>query len=100
MKEKLSGVLGGVGVIVFYLVYVAFSVIPVVVLDFPLWLCFIVFFLLTTVPFADILYFGVEIWAFIVALKEPSSLISILMFISFGLHLYTIAYRIYSSRHH
>lgn len=98
MKDKLVSVLGGAGAIVFYLLNIIFAVIPAVVLDFPIWVCFIVFFLLLSVPFADILYFGVEIWAFVAALKNPSSFISILMFSSFGLHLYSIAYRIYSSR--
>ena len=98
MKDKLVGALGVAGAIIYYLISVVLAVVPTVVLDFPIWVCFIVFFLLISVPFADILYFGVEIWAFIVALKDPSSFISILMFIAFGLHLYSIAYRIYSSR--
>ncbi len=91
MKNKLTALFGTFGSVLSYLASFLLSIAPLLVLDLPLWADMIILILLNAaqlVPFLGMVpVLGVYVWAFIVALRAPSELLSILFFIAFAFNL-------------
>ena len=90
MKDKLSGALGGVGVVLWYIVSFLYSFAPLLFLKFPFWLDFILIVVMSTVPLiGEIVRFALYIWAFVVVLNQPIDAISIVFFVFAALYFFT-----------
>ena len=85
IKDWLLSTLGVFGLILYYAFIAAFSFAPLPILGFPWWLDFLIICAVLWVPFADIAYFGVWVWAFIVALGFPTTVYSVIFYVCFGI---------------
>lgn len=82
LKEWLLGALGGVGFLVFFLIVCTLNILPILILDFPLWAIVLICFALSFFEWAQFLYLGVWIWALVVALGSPINWFSIVYFVA------------------
>ena len=55
--EKLKDILGGFGIVLYYIISIAVAIIPVAAIGFDWWLSFIIFFVMTLIPYVK-LFFG------------------------------------------
>lgn len=87
MKEKLQSSLGSFGVILWLALSLVACVIPVLVLDFSFWwslLVLAVVFIFNTL--GGVVMFVLYIWAFIVAVQGPQSVITVVFYVCFVLY--------------
>lgn len=61
--NKLKSLLGGFGVIIYYLISFAVAVLPVAAIGFNWWLSIIIFFIISIIPFTNIIFW---IWSIVV----------------------------------
>ena len=61
--NKLKSLFGGLGIIIYYLISFAVAALPVVAIGFNWWLSFIIFFLISIIPFTNIIFW---VWSIIV----------------------------------
>lgn len=61
--EKLKDILGGFGIVLYYIISIAVAIIPVAAIGFDWWLSFIIFFVMTLIPYVNIIFW---IWAIVV----------------------------------
>lgn len=62
------------------------NLLPMLILDFPTWLYFLVFAALWFVPILQLPYLGIWIWAFVVCLGRPITWLSIVFMVAFVLY--------------
>ena len=100
MKEKLCDIFGGFGYILYHLIIAVFSIIPFVILDFPLWLIFLLTAAFSLFPLiGGIANLGFYIWAFVKAVSGPQDALAIIFYIFFSLYvLYILASLLVKSR--
>lgn len=90
MKEKLVGALGGFGYVLWLIISLLYVIAPVVILDFPFWLTFILLFAINSLPLIGLIVNAVlYIWAFFVTLGGPQDVIAIVFYVFFALYLLT-----------
>ena len=77
----------------------AINLLPMVILDFPTWLFFVVGAILWFVPIVQIPYLGIWIWALVVALGRPITWISIVFFIAFVVYFGNMIINTFFGRH-
>lgn len=78
MKEKLVNALGGFGVVLFYVFSITCSFAPLLILDFPYWVDFLIILAIFIFRhFGGVLCLGLYIWALIVTLTHPINTVSI-----------------------
>lgn len=99
IKAFFVSTLGTAGYILYFAIVVIYNFLPAYVLDFPLWAFFLISFAITSIPYANILYGGVWVWALVVATTNPITPLSILFFIAFGLKLFNVIITFISSFH-
>ena len=88
MKEKLQGVLGIFGIILYYLFTALLTVAPLISLGLPWWVDFIILLVVQLFPPIDIAFY---IWALIVTVQGPQDWWAIVFYVCFGLFiLFTI----------
>lgn len=91
MKEKLTSLLGTFGSVLYYLIMLLLFFAPILVLDLPFWADLIILNILLfsqgLFPIGDILSLGIDIWALIVALRNPTDVLSIIFFVAFALNI-------------
>ena len=85
IKNRLVDTLGFFGYIVYFFMSYIVTFAPLFVLDLPLLLCVLITLAVNLIPYANIPYFGLWVWAFVVSLKDPSSSLSIVFYISLAL---------------
>lgn len=103
MKEKLEGILGGFGAILWYFLSIVYSFAPLFILHFPWWLDGIIIFIILFVPFVgEIVRIVLYIWAFIVVLNGPMDVVAIVFFVVFAIYalaeLLPLAVTLFSSK--
>lgn len=86
LKDWLISVVGEAGFIVYLFVIIAINVLPMVVLDFPWWAVVLVCAALSFFEWSQLFYLGVWIWAFVVALKQPITWLTIVFFVAFAVY--------------
>ncbi len=87
MKEKIQSSLGSFGLVLWLALSLVACVIPVIVLDFSFWwslLVFAVVFIFNSL--GGVVMFGLYIWAFIVAVQGPQSVITVIFYVCFVLY--------------
>ena len=90
MKEKLLTILGGFGLVVWYIVSIIYSFAPLYFLGLPFWVDFILIVVMTSVPFiGEIVRIGIFIWAFTIVIAQPIDVVSIIFFVCAALYLIT-----------
>lgn len=83
MKEKLSGVLGAFGIVVYYLVLILLFVLPFSILSLPGIFRFILIVLYFAWPSLSMIFCSaLYIWGFIVAVQQPIDALSIIFFVA------------------
>ena len=100
MKEKLSYIFGSFGIILYYLILTVFSVIPFIILEFPLWLILVLTLLISFLPLigsiANVVFY---ILALVKAVSGPQDFITVLFYVFFALYvLYFLANLLFKSR--
>lgn len=87
MKEKLYDIFGTFGIVLFYLLLAMFSVIPFIILDFPIWLILVLTFLISLFPLiGSLASIAFYIWAFVKAVTGPQDFMTIIFYIFFALY--------------
>lgn len=95
LKEKLGASLGMFGVILWELVLFVICFMPFMILGFPFWIAVIVVILMNVLPvLGGAVSLGLYIWAFIVALKMPSSALVIAFYVCFALYVIVAVYKL------
>lgn len=64
------------------LIALAINIIPMLVLDFPIWVTVLVMFVLAVFELASVPYSGVWIWAAVVIVQRPFSWLTVLFFVA------------------
>lgn len=86
LKDWLVSTLGIFGYVVYYLLSVVIQFAPLLVLNLPFWADILIICAVNLIPYANLPYLGLWIWALVVAVGCPSAVTSIIFFVSFGLH--------------
>lgn len=94
-KDKILGLFGSFGVIVWYIIIGLLYILPFVILDLPWWGIFIA--ILATSLLGEFAQMGIYIWAFISALKQQQDIFVIVFYILFGLYSLYFITTIFSS---
>ena len=90
MKDKLAGALGGIGIIIWYIISFLYSFAPLMVLRFGYLADFILILIMSTLPIVgEVIRFALYIWAFIVVINQPVDVFSIIFFVFAALYLFT-----------
>lgn len=84
LKEKLEGILGGVGIILWYIISASFTVLPIVAINGPWWLSMLLIFAVLIVPLPiDI---PLWIWGLVCVLKtNPTSVFAIIYYVAMAI---------------
>ena len=82
MKEKLTNMLGGFGVVLYYILSTAVAVLPFVMIDAPFWLTFIFFVVEQFLPFSSIVFW---IWGLVRAITGIQDIWAIAYYILFAI---------------
>lgn len=79
MKDKLQTVLGTFGSIIYWVLIILISVLPVVMIGTPFWLSFIIFIICSFIPFLSI---PLWIWGLVEAIKGPQDAFAIIYYVA------------------
>lgn len=82
MKAKLTGKLGVVGIILFYVFSIAISILPFVIIDTNFFWTMVCVTIMQIFPISSIIFW---VWGLIVAISEPQDFISIIYYICFAI---------------
>lgn len=89
LKEKLFNSIGFVGFIIYYLIALLLTVMPLVILDLSFWLDLIIAAAVLAIPFlGSIVKLGIYVWALVIAVKSPVDFWIILFYISFAAYFF------------
>ena len=79
LKEKLVGALGGFGYILFYIISAFLTFAPLISLDFPYLIRFLIVAVVLFIPFVgDLMMLVLWAWAFVIELRHPIDMWSII----------------------
>ena len=78
IKEFLSNTLGVLGIILYYILILFVSILPILVLDVPFLLDVIFLLIMQFIPFSSIVFW---IWSLIVAITGPQDYVTIIFYI-------------------
>lgn len=81
IKEKLEGLLGGFGAVLFFLVRILISVLPFVMIGGNFFLTLLLMAINTFVPFASVVFW---IWGLICAIQGTQDIFAIIYYIVFA----------------
>lgn len=81
IKEKLEGLLGGFGAVLFFLLRILIAVLPFVMIGGGFFLTFILILINTCVPFASAVFW---IWGLVCAIQGTQDIFAILYYIAFA----------------
>lgn len=83
LKEKLSNALGGVGVVLWHVITLLISVMPLVAIGGPWWLIMILAFVSVGIPLLSI---PIWIWGLVCVIRDaPTSTFAIIYYIVMGI---------------
>jgi hypothetical protein len=89
-KDKLTGALGGVGIAVWYVISILYSIAPLFVLRFPIWVDLILIIVMTAVPFiGEVVRAGLFVWAIFAVFNQPFSIVTIIFLIFAAIYVFT-----------
>ena len=90
MKEKLTGALGIIGYVIWYVISVLYSFAPLLFLRFGYLTDLILIIIMSAVPLlGEVVRFALYVWAFIIVIQQPVDVFSIVFFILAALYLFT-----------
>ena len=90
MKDKLIEALGGFGFVVWYVISVLYSFAPLLFLRFSFIVDLILIIIMSAVPLlGEVVRFALYVWAFIIVIRQPIDVFSIIFFIFAALYLFT-----------
>jgi hypothetical protein len=90
MKEKLVGSLGLFGYLLWIVVGLLYVIAPVVMLDLPFWVTFILLFAINSLPLiGTLINIVLYIWAFFVTLGGPQDVVAVVFYVLFALFVIT-----------
>ena len=91
LKEILAGSLGIIGYIIWSLLLVTILCFPIPYLNNPIWVDFIItFVIIMSIPFISVLMESVIwVWAFVVVLLEPIGVWSVVYFVAFAFYFFS-----------
>ncbi len=81
LKDTLSGILGGFGIILYYVFGLAVAALPFVMLDLPFWLVFIFFIIEEIFPLSTVIFW---IWGLLGAINGPQDTWATVYYILFA----------------
>lgn len=81
-KEKLTDLLGGIGGILFYIISLVASVMPVVMLNLPFWIDFILIGIMLIIPIAMPIMWIIGL---VGAIAGPQDALAIIYYVLFGI---------------
>jgi hypothetical protein len=91
LKEILVGSLGIAGYVVWFIFSIIMTFLPLSYLNNPLWVDFIIIFVIISFPFiGGMMECGIWIWAFVEVLSKPISGWSIFYFVVFAIYFFTV----------
>lgn len=85
-KDKILGLFGSFGIVVWYIIIGILYVLPFVILHLPWWGIAIAMIAFSIPPIGEFARMGVYIWAFTEALKQQQDIFVIAFYIFFGLY--------------
>ena len=91
MKDWLLGKLGGIGLILYYVVLIFISVLPIAMLNVPLWATFLIILVVQFLPF---LQYPLWIAGFIGALYGPQDTFAYIYYVIFGIAALAVVIRL------
>lgn len=103
IKEFLLTSLGAFGHLLFLVLnalLMLINMLPLYVLDAPLWIILLVGLLIYFVPFLQLPYLVVWIWAFVVAVRHPINWLSVVYFVACGLYLLYLIFALLPANQH
>lgn len=88
LRDKMQARYGNVGYVLYYILAYPLQLVPLSILGAPFHFLACLFFLLffAMAPPIRLLYIGVWIWAFVVAVIEPFTVWTVLFFLAFACH--------------
>ena len=90
VKDKLVGALGGLGLVLWYLIGLVLLCMPLYFLKLPFWAtALIILAIIYLRGIGEILTFVVWIWAFLSVLKMPLNGASIVFYVTFAIFCFT-----------
>ena len=92
MKERITSGLGAAGVVVWYIISIFYSIAPLMILKFPLWVDLLLILAMTALPFiGEAIRLALFIWAFVVAVHMSLSVLTVVFFIFAAIYVLTEA---------
>lgn len=92
MKDKISGALGFFGIILWYLLSLIVCFAPIIMLDPPYIVSLLLIGIILFVPYIGEIVRGIlYVIAFIVVIRQPIDVFSVVFFISFVLYIFVFA---------
>lgn len=87
LKAKLITSLGSLGLILFYMIGVLFAIAPLVILDTPFWLTFLLVIAINVIPLiGSLIEVVLWVWALIVAIGSPQDIFVIVFYVLFAIN--------------
>ena len=80
MKEKLFNMLGTAGYVVYFLFSIFITALPLLMLDIPLWLHLVFFFIMQIIPATSVIFW---IWGLVGAIQGPQDTFAIIFYVVF-----------------
>lgn len=90
MKEKLQGVLGGFGMVLWFIISALYCFSPFLVLRLPILLEFVLFLAMLCLPIAgEFIRMALYVWAVVVAFGHPLDVFTIIFFVIAAIYFFT-----------
>jgi formate-dependent nitrite reductase membrane component NrfD len=84
LTEKILSHFGKTGLYLYCIIIGVINLLPLIILDAPIWVIVLVSAALWFIPILQIPYLGIWVWAFVIALGQPIDWIAILYFVAFA----------------
>lgn len=92
LKERITSGLGSAGVVVWYIISIFYSIAPLMILKFPLWVDLLLILAMTALPFiGETIRLALFIWAFVVAIHMSLSVLTVVFFVFAAIYVFTEA---------
>lgn len=81
IKEKLQSTFGAIGIVLYFVVILFVSILPIIMINTSFWLDILFFFLMDIFPLSSIVFW---VWGLVKAIQGPQDWLAVVYYISFA----------------
>lgn len=100
MKEKLTTLFGGFGLVLWFILSIFFTIAPFYFIDLSFWLILLLVYAVLYIPIlGELINVAIWIWALVLCINSPQELFSIIYYILFAFNTIRVALTVYLTLH-